>query len=256
MSTGSPFLQHLDVALIEQAYRNGAGNEIDSGKMSSPESSAALAANSFGFFLNRPEDLPPMPGAEDLGWPATDVKLEACVRFPWRGGRHPWLDVLIETDSHLIGVESKRFEPFRGAKTPLLSDAYLRNVWGTKMGPVEALRDSLRGGDNDFAAIDATQLIKHSFALRTESHRRKPPKPAVLIYLYAEPTQWPGGESIHEWRHNAHVEAIERYADKVAGSEVGFRYLTYKQLLASWEERGTAPLKAHTEAIKARFAPF
>lgn len=113
MSADSLFMPHLDTVLIEQAYRSGAGNEIDSGKMSSPESSAALVANSFGFFLSRPEDLPPVPGTEDLGWPATDVKPEVYVRFPRRGGRHPWLDVLVETRTHLIGIESKRFEPFQ-----------------------------------------------------------------------------------------------------------------------------------------------
>lgn len=131
----------------------------------------------------------------------------------------------------------------------------MRNGWGTKMGPVEALRDSLRSGNSDLAAIDATQLVKHSFALRSESHRRKPPKPAVLVYLYAEPRQWPGGESIHELRHKQHVDAIQRYAEKVTGSEVEFKYLTYKQLLASWAKQGSISLKAHAEAIEMRFAP-
>lgn len=45
------------------------------------------------------------------------------MRFPWAGGRHPWLDAAVETERYLIGVESKRFEPFRDAKSVRLSDA-------------------------------------------------------------------------------------------------------------------------------------
>jgi hypothetical protein len=42
--------------------------------------------------------------------------LEYCARFPWSGGRHPWLDALAETPETIIGVESKRFEPYRDIK--------------------------------------------------------------------------------------------------------------------------------------------
>ena len=74
-----------------------------------PESSAALAANAFGFFLNRASDLPALPGCESESWPARSLALEAEIRFPWRGWRHPVLDCLVETPSALIGIESKRF---------------------------------------------------------------------------------------------------------------------------------------------------
>ena len=30
------------------------------------------------------------------------------MRFPWRGGRHPCLDVLITTETALIGVEFRK----------------------------------------------------------------------------------------------------------------------------------------------------
>lgn len=45
-------LDHLPKDLILDAYRRAKGNEIDSDKFKSPESSAALAANAFGFFWN------------------------------------------------------------------------------------------------------------------------------------------------------------------------------------------------------------
>lgn len=256
MPASSLFLPYLNAALIEQAYRNSAGNEIDSGKITSPESSAALVANTFGLFLDRPHDLPPLPGTEGLGWPAVSVKLEACVRFPWRGGRHPWLDVLIETGTHLIGVESKRFEPFRSGKRVPMSDAYWRPVWGQRMGSVEAVRDALRDGSAELDSLDATQLVKHMFGLRSEGHRREPVKPAVLVYLHAEPDRWPDGKTIDAKARSRHAAAVERYALKVAGAEVDFCHLTYKLLLATWARSASAELKQHANEVERWFSPL
>ena len=45
------------------ALRRAPGGELASGKFDSPESSAALVANAFGWFLQQPRKLPPLPGA-------------------------------------------------------------------------------------------------------------------------------------------------------------------------------------------------
>ena len=104
---GERFLPGVPGKQIEEIYNAAPGNEIARGKFDSPESSAALAANTFGFFLNRPGDLPPLPGCEDVEWPTSSLHIEKEVRFPWRGGRHPWLDALVVTPAAVIGVESK-----------------------------------------------------------------------------------------------------------------------------------------------------
>ena len=114
------FLPGVPAAQVEAIFNAAPGNEIAIGKFDSPKSSSALAANTFGFFLNRPHDLPPLPGCDFVTWPAHSLNLEKTVNFPWRGGRHPVLDVLITTPSSLIGIESKRFEPFESST---LSDA-------------------------------------------------------------------------------------------------------------------------------------
>ena len=49
---------------IERIFNAAPGNEIARGKFDHPESSAALAANAFGFFFKRPQDLPPLPDRE------------------------------------------------------------------------------------------------------------------------------------------------------------------------------------------------
>src|ERR1700692_4301789 len=97
------FLPNLPEQLIRAAYMAAPGNEIETGKFASPESSAALVANAFGLFLDRPGDMPPLSQDQDWGWPPISVRLEATVRFPWAGGRHPCLDVLVETPDALIG---------------------------------------------------------------------------------------------------------------------------------------------------------
>jgi hypothetical protein len=54
------FLPGLPVGIIRAAYLNAPGNEIESGKFASPESSAALVANAFGLFLDDPATLVPV----------------------------------------------------------------------------------------------------------------------------------------------------------------------------------------------------
>jgi hypothetical protein len=61
---------------------------------------------------------------------AQKVCLEGQLRFPWRGGDYPWLDVVVTTQHALIGIEAKRYEPFRDQESASFSKAYLRHVWG------------------------------------------------------------------------------------------------------------------------------
>ncbi len=214
------FLPGLPVDAIRSAYLAAPGNEIASGKFASPESSAALVANTFGAFLTEPATLLALPGTSDCGWPAQSVRLEAIVRFPWAGGRHPCLDVLIVTSTALIGIESKRFEPFRSRESEPMSDAYWRPVFGSGMIGYERCRNGLRDGSLRFARLDAAQLIKHAFGLRTAVHRKKEliGKRPVLLYLYAEPknlARWQRSSidcrSCSSSRRNCHVQFYSQW---------------------------------------------
>lgn len=70
------FLPGVPGPAVREALRKEGGNEIESGKFASPESSAALAVNAFGWFIPRPADLPPFPPLADLDWPAVQVDVE------------------------------------------------------------------------------------------------------------------------------------------------------------------------------------
>lgn len=249
------FLPGLPVELIQAAYLNAPGNEIGSGKFASPESSAALVANAFGFFLTDPASLLALPGTSDCGWPATSIALESIVRFPWAGGRHPCLDVLIATDGALIGVESKRYEPFRPRGEAEMSDAYWRPVWGDKMGGYQRCRDDLRDGGKTYARLDVAQLVKHAFALRTAVQDIRKGKRPVLFYLYAEPERWPDGRLVLQEDRMQHRAEIESFSRQVADDEVSFRCCSYVELLASWRASPDERIRAHAFAVAGRFLP-
>lgn len=242
------FLPGVPVAHVLQRLAAAGGNEVASGKLDSPESSAALAVNAFGWFVDRPGRLPALPGTAEAGKPAK-VDVEFCARFPWPGGRHPWLDAVVEYPGTVVGVESKRFEPFRDHKTVSLSDAYDRPVWGQAMRRYERMRDRLRSGEIRFTYLDAAQLVKHAFGLRSEATRRQ--CRATLYYLFAEP--WKRGEQvISEGDHRGHRREIADFANAVAGDEVTFLSASYREWLDQWpgDDREIA---AHALALSRRF---
>ena len=176
------------------------------------------------------------------------------MRFPWSGGRHPCLDALIETRVALIGVESKRYEPFRGKRAPRLSEAYWRPIWGNAMAGYERVRDDLREGNSRFTRLDAAQLVKHALSLRTavyEDTRFRGKRP-VLLYLYAEPERWPDGRPVPRAEIDAH-RAETRFAEIVTGDEVVFHSCSYGALLSAWSAGPSVSARAHAGALAAQF---
>lgn len=242
-----PFLAGVPVDHICQRLKAAGGNEIESGKLAHRESSAALAVNAFGWFIDKPHSFPSLPDTEGAG-PPTMIDVEFCARFPWSGGRHPWLDAVVETDTHLIGVESKRFEPFRDRKRATLSSAYDRPVWGDVMRGFESMRDSLRVEPYRFRHLDAAQLVKHAFGLVTEGRRRA--RRPVLCYIFAEPSTR-GAKLIPTADHDRHRWEITAFCDAVRGDEVAFSASSYAEWLATWPQAG--PVADHGAALAGMF---
>lgn len=225
-----PFLPGVPAELCLAALRAAPGNELASGKFLSSQSSSALVVNCFGWFLENPARLPPIPGL-NAAWPPVSLRLEAEMRFPWRGGKHPWLDAAIETPGELIGVESKRFEPFRDKKIAKFAEAYDRPVWNGAMVPYRKMLDQLRNQPTRYRYLDAAQLVKHALGLATQSRRQG--KRAILLYLFAEPRAL-AGRSISPVHHDAHRDEIADFAETVAGGEVAFRAKSYTEWFDTW----------------------
>lgn len=239
---------------IEEIFKAG----IATGRFDSPESSDALASNAFGFFLNRPGDLPPLPGCERESWPAVSLALEERLHFPWRGGGNPVLDVLISTRSALIGIESKRFEPFRRKLHLPFSDMYWREVWGNRMKGYEMVREKLNENTKTHVGLGAAQFVKHALALRTRTSQGKEYaglKP-ILFYIYAEPQFWPKNDKpVAEESKAAHREEIASFAKDVEDDEVRFVACTYREMLEDWQQRGAPDIREHAENVMRCFTP-
>lgn len=164
----------------------------------------------------------------------------------------------METPSALIGIESKRFEPYRSKRPSSLSDAYWRPVWGKQMGGYERVRDGLRDHPERFVHLDAAQLFKHAFALRSEVHRRERRRPLrpILFYLYAEPEVWPAnGEADDERATTRHRNEIETFGAAVVDDEVRFVSCPWRRLLDAWADQSDSRIRAHAKAVTARFSP-
>jgi hypothetical protein len=241
------FLPGVPAETVLAALGRAPGNELASGKFNSPESSAALVANTFGWFLGRPKDLPPLPGVP-MGEP-DDVQIEAEIRFPWSGGRHPWMDALVTTPTSLVGVESKRYEPFRPRKASSFSEAYDSRDWGRGMARFTAMRLALTSGRQTYQHLDAVQLVKHAYGLKTQGIKRA--RGAVLVYLHAEPQSWASGKPVDPKAIARHRTEVASFARAVKGDDVTFVALTWAELLTQWSK--TPALVAHTAAVRGWF---
>lgn len=230
-----------------ECLKRSPGHEVRTGKMDGPESSAALVANAFGWFLHRAAQLPPMRGVP-CG-PVTSVTLEAEMRYPWKEGRHPWLDVALESATTLVGIEARRYEPFRPAKASGFAEIYDRPVWREKLPRFTALRDDLVKGNIGFESLDAVSLIKSAYGLWTRAEKRA--TGAVLVYLYADPQRWANGKPVDPALKARHRKELAEFSRLIAGDGVSFVRLRWADLLASWA--AVPELADHVAGLRGMF---
>lgn len=244
------FLPGVPAEPVLAALTRSPGSEWSTGKFDSPESSAALAVNAFGWFLEKPQLLPPLPGVP-MG-KVEEVEVEAEMRFPWSGGKHPWLDAALTTATTLVGIEAKRFEPFRPAKRPVFSEAYESRDWGPGMARFDAMRKALTDGRQTYRSLDAVPLVKQAYGLRNQGLKRA--RGAVLVYLHAAPTHWASGKPLPAEAAARHEAEITEFARAIAGSDVVFVPIRWHDLLTQWSR---APgLGGHAKAVRERFGPL
>ena len=223
--------------LIER-FNLAAGNEIENGKIFSERSSSALCMNAFGWFIERPELLPKIPKLELLDWPPLSVEIECPLRFPWRGGKSPWLDVVVETAQYLIGIESKRFEPYSKSTPAPMSDAYWRDVWGDNMDGYQIERDKFRENPKHYKHLSSRQLVAHSLGIKTQA--KKKGKLPVLIYIHCDkPMEAP--VKVTSEAISVHQSEVEEFANSVVGNEVLFTSINY----AEWIKTFPRKIRSH-----------
>jgi hypothetical protein len=240
--TGPSFLPGVPAATVLATLGRMPGSDLDR-----PDSSSALVANTFGWFLDRPRLLLPFPGVP-MGLPET-VELGVEMQLPMRGVRHPRMDALVTTPTTLVGIVSKRYQPFRPAKAVSFSEPFDARNWGTGMARFGTLRKALTEGRQTFRQLDGVTLIKQAYALRTQAVKRA--RGAVLVYLHAEPQNWASGKPVEPAAILRHRSEVISFARAVKGDDVTFVALTWAELLAQWAK--TPALVAHTAAVRGWF---
>ncbi len=221
---------------FEDDLRRGDGDELRM-KFRAVHSSAALAINCFAPFKDRLGDIQLLGRRGAVG-----IEFEKRLTiFPDR--RPANLDVWIDQRDRAVAIESKLLEYFT-VTIPAFAPAYERlappvsepSWWAAY---VEAKEGAPRH-------LDRAQLLKHYFGLRRLQQALAASRDLTLLYLFWEPLNW---EEISECLQ--HRKELEAFADRVAGSSITFRWMTYPQLWREWME--VPALGTHAGNLRERY---
>lgn len=197
----------------------GSGNELHN-KFRAIHSSSALAVNSFAPFKDQPQKLT-LCGKTNF----TAIHFERQCPTGL-GGTPPNLDLLVENDSAVIGVESKFLETL-SHKKPKFSPSYCREKLPQAEDIWLELLNELRAAGPGF--LDTAQLVKHYLGLRNQKEFQN--KKITLLYLFWEPGNWEEFTTYVE-----HRKEIERFTERVKNSDIEFTSQSYNNLWDEWKK--------------------
>lgn len=223
---------------FEADMRQGDGNELET-KFRAAHSSSALGVNCFAPFRRQLSDLS-LSGNRGFN----SLQFEAKCPTGLRGRRAPNLDLILQTDNEITGIESKLTEyltrhqaKFSPAYEDQIQDHRRQQGWFREM-----LR--LMEEPRAYNWLNAAQLIKHAFGL----DHSFPGKSVTLLYLYWEPAEIEGHPVFAE-----HRREILDFSKRIAGSGPQFRAMSYPELWHSWQETAPEWLTDHLRNLSARY---
>ena len=223
---------------FEADLRQGDGNELET-KFRAAHSSSALGVNCFAPFHSHLADL------ILLGKQGFDsLRFEAKCPTGLRGHRAPNLDILLNVDDEIIGVESKLTE-YLTRHQAKFSPAYEEQIQDHRSDQ-GWFREMLRLMDEPRAYnwLNAAQLIKHAFGL----DHSFPGKPVTLLYLFWEPAETEGHSVFAE-----HRREIDDFSKRISGSGPQFRAMSYPELWNTWRRKDPIWLADHVRILSARY---
>lgn len=226
-------LPGLTMDLVQDDFSKGSGNELHS-KFRATHSSSALAVNSFAIWKKR---LPSLSLCETTGF--TELVFEAKCSTGLRG-TPPNLDVFLEKESTVIGIESKFLETLT-PKKPHFSPSYnLKNLPQTENEWWELLQEASKGGRQH---LDVAQLIKHYLGLKKQCGKKKR---IILLYLFWEPEN---AVEFDEFRK--HREELKYFESRVRDSSVKFIGKSYPELWIEWD--AIQGMEDHIRNLRGRY---
>lgn len=206
-------------------------------KFQAAHSSACLAANVFGPWLDVREPVP-FGGETFAGETHLEVKCASGLR-----GTPPTLDCLID-GPEILAVESKCTETF-DAHSAEFKPGY-RDLVATLADKTWRAEYERRAEDpRRYRLLDAAQLIKHYLGLR----RRFADRPITLAYLYWQPSN--ASELAPCVIHAAEVAELSA---RLGDPRVRFVGMSYADLWADWAgDDRPGWLREHVAALRQRY---
>ncbi|MBU0483923.1 MAG: hypothetical protein KKB30_05360 [Proteobacteria bacterium] len=218
--------------MFKDDLEGGNGNELE-GKFRAVHSSSALAVNAFALFKKYPGKLV-LAGKTDF------IKINFEKQCPTGlGGTPPNLDLLAESETDVVGVESKFLE-YLSPKKPKFADSYNKENLPQAEDCWLKLIEDLK--ETNSQNLDTAQLVKHYLGLR----KQFPSQSITLLYIFWEPKNWQDFKVF-----NQHKKEIHAFAEKVKNSAVNFVAQSYFELLCEWLEKG--PFVKHVENLDQRY---
>ena len=200
---------------FEKDLKQGAGNELD-GKFRALHSSSALGVNFFGYFKRHRSKLSIL-GENNF---YDNFQFEKKLRT---GVSRPNLDVFLENDNCIIGIECKFLEHL-SLKKPKIQDAYSDELLLRHDSGLQDVVNHYRKNSSG-AYLDTAQLIKHAIGLINS----KGAKHAKLVYLFWEPTNFEQFEIFKQ--HRIQLESFSKLMLDV--KNIKFHSLSYSDLYHS-----------------------
>jgi hypothetical protein len=207
----------INLVDFESDLTQGSGNELTK-KFLAIHSSSALVVNHFAFFKNNIKKLK-LFSYSNFSFLKFEGKLPIGLK-----GTPPNLDVLIKSDSELIGIESKFLE-YTEKKKVKFSDSYFKEDRLPYLG--NKWFDLIKKYQDMSMHLDVAQLIKHSIGLM----KNKEDKRAILIYIFWEP------ENYHEIDlYKIHRDELDRFSEDMSFFDITFHWYSYKCLWDFWDK--------------------
>ena len=250
---GAPLDNIVDTLSLGQARAalaqlgGGDGGELAPQPSGSPKfcaaySSSALAVNTFGPWLHRPQELV-LAGHSDFDDLAFEVKFPTGLQ-----GKPPNLDVVAVSPDVLVAVESKCIE-YLGTHEATFQSSYDAAVGELAHESWRSLFEDLKADAFLLPHLGVGQLMRHYLGLR-RAIVSGTASAAKLLYLYWEPRD---GSDFDELA--AHRRDLARMAERVADPSVEFAAMSYPGLWAQWAALDSPEwLAIHLAALRERYA--
>jgi len=219
---------------FESELSAGSGDELKR-KFRAVHSSSALVVNTFAPFKKDPSRLN-LCGVQGFQSIRFEQKLSTGL-----GGTPPNLDLVTESETDVIAVESKLLEYF-GNKKPRFTKSYRKERLPQAEDKWLALMERLR--DSAPRYLDVAQLIKHYFGLRNTAEYTK--RNITLLYLFWEPENSSKSDLFQK-----HRDELNEFANEVADTSIRFLFQSYEELWSEWIAEGI--FETHVKNLLARY---